>query len=242
MEQAKLKQILDAHVEWVIDSSTGQRANLRSADLYGADLYGANLYGANLRSANLRSADLYGADLRSANLYGADLYGANLRSADLYGADLRSANLYGANLRSANLSGANLYGADLRGANLYGANLRDADLSGADLSPSSLVPQEGDFTAFKKLEGGKIAKLLIPADAKRVSSLVGRKCRASHAVVLEITYNGVPDPDGEGRSSHNSAFKYKVGETVRADLNDDIRIECASGIHFFITRKEAEKY
>jgi hypothetical protein len=104
------------------------------------------------------------------------------------------------------------------------------------------VPEEGEFIAFKKLKDGKVAKLLIPAYAKRVSSLVGRKCRASHALVLEITYNGVPYPDGEGVSSHNYRFKYKVGETVRANLNDDIRVECTSGIHFFITRKEAENY
>jgi hypothetical protein len=104
------------------------------------------------------------------------------------------------------------------------------------------VPEEGDFVAFKKLVGGKIAKLLIPADAKRVSSLVGRKCRASHALVLEITHDGISDPDGEGISSHDPYFKYKVGETVRAALNDDIRIECTSGIHYFLTRKEAENY
>lgn len=36
---------------------------------------------------------------------------------------------------------------------------------------------------------------------------------------------------------------YRVGKIIRPDLFDeDIRVECTNGIHFFITRKEAEEY
>lgn len=36
---------------------------------------------------------------------------------------------------------------------------------------------------------------------------------------------------------------YRVGETVRPDRFDDDRWnECAPGVHFFITRAEAETY
>jgi uncharacterized protein DUF5758/pentapeptide repeat protein len=154
----------------------------------------------------------------------------------------RRADLSDVDLSCANLSGADLSREDLSDADLSGANLSRANLSGANLSPHSLVPEEGDFVAFKKLAGGKIAKLLIPADAKRISSLVGRKCRASHALVLAITNNGVPDPDGKGVSSHDRTFAYRVGEVARADFNDDIRVECASGIHYFMTLKEAKNY
>ena len=177
-------------------------------------------------------ADLHGADLRKANLHGTDL-----RKATLYGADLRGANLYGASLYGANLRGANLRKANLRKANLHGANLRGADLRDADLSAFSLVPEVGEFIAWKKLQDEVIAKLLIPAGAKRVSSLVGRKCRSSEAVVLELSEGRI------GYSNHNLSFVYEVGKTVFPDtFNDDIRVECANGIHFFITKKEAEEY
>jgi hypothetical protein len=167
-----------------------------------------------------------------ADLYGADLSGANLRGANLLGADLRGANLYGADLSGANLFSASLRGADLRGADLRGADLRDADLSGADLPNFSLCPEEGDFIGWKKVSGQSVIKLLIPASARRTSSLVGRKCRAEFVVVLE----------GEGYSLRGD-LHYKTGETVYPDKYDpDIRIECTSGIHFFITRKEAEEY
>jgi hypothetical protein len=37
--------------------------------------------------------------------------------------------------------------------------------------------------------------------------------------------------------------RYIVGKETWADAwNDDPRIECTSGIHFFMTRKEAEEY
>mgnify|MGYP002737178377 CR=1 FL=1 len=176
---------------------------------------------------DLRGANLYGADLYGANLYGADLKGANLRSANL-----RGANLYGADLKDANLYGADLYGANLYGADLYGADLYGAYLRGAILPPFQLCPEEGDFIAWKKVSGG-ILKLLIPAGAKRTSSLVGRKCRAEYVKVLS----------GQGVSTHDGITFYQPDAIVYADkYDDDIRVECAHGIHFFMTKREAEEY
>jgi hypothetical protein len=222
-----LATVLEKHQKWAAGEICGVRADLSGANLSGANLSGADLSGANLSGANLSGADLSGANLS----------GANLRSANLSGANLRSANLSGADLSGANLSGANLSGANLRSAYLSGANL-----SGADLPAFSLAPEEGSFTAFKKLCDGVVAKLEIPAGARRTSSLVGRKCRAEFAYVLELT-----TPEGKqvlsGRSRHDGSTVYQVGETIRPDKYDeDIRVECTSGIHFFITRKEAEDY
>ena len=198
-------------------------ANLRSADLRGADLYGADLYGADLRGACLHGAYLHGAYLHGAYLHGAYLNGADLRGACLHGANLRSANLYGANLRSANLYGANLYSANLYGANLSGTVL-----------PHFQIPQEGELIVWKKSTKGLI-KLLIPSDAKRTASLVGRKCRASYAKVLMCK---------EGASSlHDHSFKYYKDKFIYPDKwDDDIRVECTHGIHFFLTKEEAEGY
>jgi hypothetical protein len=157
----------------------------------------------------------------------ANLYGASLEGANLYGAYLKGASLEGANLYGANLYGANLKGASLEGANLYGAYLK-----GAKLPNFQICPEEGDFIAWKRVRGG-VLKLLIPASAKRASSLVGRKCRAEFVVVLE----------GSGVSKHDGKTVYEPGMTVYPDKYDgDIRVECTSGIHFFITRKEAEEY
>ena len=155
-----------------------------------------------------------------ANFYGADLYGA-----DLSGADLRGANFYGADLSVADLRGANL-----RGADLYGA--KNADLV---IARTRILP-EGDIIGWKKCKGGVIVKLRIPEAAKR-SHAFGRKCRAEYADVLEI-FGG-----DNALSSHDHKTKYVVGERVHPDKFDENWMEeCASGIHFFITRIEAENY
>jgi Family of unknown function (DUF5758)/Pentapeptide repeats (8 copies) len=205
-------------------------------DLRGADLSDADLRGANLRGADLRGADLSGADLSDANLSGADLSGADLRGADLRDADLRDANL-----RNANLSGANLRGADLRGANLSGANLRNANLSGAKnisalLLATLLIVPTGQFDGWKKCAGGIIVRVRIPAAAKRSNS-TGRKCRASYVKVLEVLKGT------EGISIHNGKTKYVVGKTVKChEWEKDRFIECGGGIHFYLTREEAEAH
>jgi len=179
------------------------------------------------------------ADLRGANLEGANLGDANLRGANLGGAYLGDANLRGANLGDANLRGAYLGGAYLEGANLGGAYLGDAKnfkkLEELFISYTSICP-EGTLIGWKKCKDNIIVKLEIPAEAKR-SNATGRKCRAEYAKVLEVIGAEV------GISQHDGKTKYKVGETIHPDKWDDNRWEeCSSGIHFFITRLEAENY
>ncbi|MGG7534632.1 pentapeptide repeat-containing protein [Rhizobium sp. 12,4] len=215
-------------------------ADLGSANLYGADLGSADLGSANLRSADLRSADLRSADLRSANLYGADLGSANLRSANLRSADLgsanlRSANLYGADLGSANLRSANLRSADLGSANLYGADLGDAKNAELPIAQTRILP-EGSLIGWKKCQNGVIVKLRIPEEAKR-SHAFGRKCRAEFADVVEVIGSDV------GISMHDYSTEYRTGQRVTPDRFDENWMEeCAPGIHFFISRIEAENY
>ncbi len=199
-----------------------------------ANLRGVYLRSADLRSADLRSANLRGADLSDADLRGADLSDADLSDADLWSADFRGAYLRSADLRSANLRGAYLRGANLWGVNLRGANLWCADLRGVYLPPTQVCPEEGSFIAFKKTNKG-VVKLLVTEDAKRLNSIGSRKCRASKVKVLE----GFEGATG----THYSDLFYETGATLEVkDFCDDVRVECAEGIHFFITRKEAEDW
>ena len=160
---------------------------------------------------------------------------ANLSGANLSGADLYGANLSGANLSRADLSGANLYGADLSRANLYGANLsviKNADL----VIARTRILSEGDLIGWKKCENNVIVKMQIPSDAKR-SHAFGRKCRAEYVKVLEVIGAEV------GIARHDNKTEYRKGEIVKPDsFDENWQDECAPGIHFFITRIEAENY
>ena len=215
MNERELRDILDAHAAWLRGEGR-LRADLSHETLEGVDLSGANLDGANLDGANLRRASLDGARLDGASLDGANLEGARLVGALLSGANLRDARLDGANLR-----GARLDGADLRGARLDGAILHH-----------SQIP-DGELVAWKKVED-KIIELRIPHAARRTGSLVGRKCRAEFAYVHRIEGGGPVTTWG---------LTYREGEMVHPDsYDDDIRIECTHGIHFFLTRAEAEEW
>ena len=143
----------------------------------------------------------------------------------------------GADLRDANLRDANLYG-----ANLYGANLCGAENAGLPQASTVIVP-EGSIIGWKKCRDNKLVKLLIPKDARR-SNATGRRCRAEFANVLEILdMNDKRKKPTEAESSHQKGFFYKVGECITCDKwNEDRWNECSGGIHFFITRIEAENY
>lgn len=123
----------------------------------------------------------------------------------------------------------------LRGANLQGADLRGAYLRGANLPHFNICPDEGAFYAWKKTSRGVI-KIQIPAKAKRTSNLVGRKCRAEYVKVIS----------GEGCGGVSPTYgdlQYNKGKIVRADkFCGDIRLECTSGIHFFMSKREAEEW
>ena len=217
MKKNELDKIIKLHKKWLINKDVGERADLRGADLRRADLRRANLRGANLTRANLSGTDLSGANLNCANLSGADLTCTNLSGFDLNCTDLRGANLRGANLTRANLSGDIKYN---EGTYFYAIQ----------------CPEDGAFVAWKKCEDEVIVKLLIPEDAKR-SSATTRKCRASKAIVLEII--GAE----KAVSKHDNSVIYEVGkEMIPHEWCNDRWQECAGGIHFFITRKEAEMY
>ena len=171
---------------------------------------------------------------------------ANLSNVDLSNTDLREADLSFADLREANLSNADLFN-----ANLNGTNLDHADLSGIKYNFSSIglnlvCPQEGSYIGYKKARTKDreevIIKLLITEDALR-SSATTRKCRCSKAKVLTITSLDETKSYNKAYSSRDSSFVYRVGEIVEVDDFDTNRWnECSTGIHHFITRKEAAEY
>jgi uncharacterized protein YjbI with pentapeptide repeats len=251
LEETFVGQRRSVQLGEAIKIAVSKRTTLYGADLRGADLHGVSLHGANLCGAYLRNANLEGADLEGADLHGADLHGADLEGANLCGADFYDANLCDVNLRCANLCGASLEGTDLRGASLEGTDLRGADLRGANLNGANLrgtkganmiiaqtrILPEGDLIGWKKCDDDVIVKLLIPSSAKR-SHAFGRKCRAEFADVLEVFGAEVGVT-----TLHGPRTEYRAGKRVVPNgFDDNWQNECSSGIHFFITRIEAENY
>ena len=214
--EEELKTILEQHKLW-LDSNEkeGKRADLRHADLTNADLTRANL-----TSSDLRCAILTGADLTCAYLYGANLTDADLRRADLFDAILRY---------------ANLSGADLINSELEYADLTDTILDEKEQCRKGIVLTE-PMIGYKKSGEGKIITLEIPIGAK-IFSINNSKRRTNKCKVIDI------QGETELCSIRNASFKYHVGDEIEiADFDERYNVECGSGIHFFLTREEAEKY
>ena len=145
-----------------------------------------------------------------------------------------------------NFNSINLSGADLRGADLRRADLRSADLSRADLRKmkinentigiQSICPETGSFECWGK-KNNILVKMLVPEEAKR-SSATTRKCRAEFVKVLKV-FNEA----GYIECNNKKSITYKDGETVYPDFFDENRWnECSNGIHFFMTKIEAENW
>ena len=179
---------------------------------------------------------------------------------DSNGKDGKRANLSGANLTNADLMFANLTFADLSGAILSGAILSDADLTRADLSGADLINSELEYTnltntilddkeqcrkgivltepmiGYKKSGECKIITLEIPIGAK-VFSINNYKRRTNKCKVIDM------QGETELSSYYDTDFKYHVGDEIEIeDFDDNYNVECGEGIHFFLTREEAENY
>ena len=234
-------------IKKTVEEAIKQDINLGYADLRNADLSHAHLNYAKLYQANLSNASLYCASLFDARLILADLNYANLKGAVLFKTVLPSVNLSNANLKDTDLRGtilinANLKGTDLRNAILDCAILDKADLGNAKIDYPMLIP-DGEFIAWKKVNGKYIIKLKILADSKR-SRGTTFKCRCDKALVLEIqNLDGSKSDLSEVVNDNYAPCTYKVGEIVEADSWDENRFnECSHGIHFFLDRELAVKH
>lgn len=102
-----------------------------------------------------------------------------------------------------------------------------------------------------------IATLIIPKGASvrwgELTDNTYTKNRASKAKVVKIrkievdfkTYNKkLGKTISVAYSEHDPDFKYEVGKTVEPvnNFDDSPEIECSSGIHFFMTVKEAKEW
>ena len=205
-----------------------------------------------LENMDLENFNLSDMDFSHSNFIGVNLSNVNFCSSQLVNVllddcDLQNANLKNANLERASLRRANLTGVDISGARLYAAVLENAILDDIIFDDNTKnfrihCPEKGAFIAYKKGLNNLIVKLLIPSDARRVSSTMNC-CRCDKAKVLEIkNFEGTKFFD-EAWSTVAEGFCYKLGEWVYAEnFNEDRWYDSTGGIHFWMTEDEAKAY
>ena len=128
----------------------------------------------------------------------------------------------------------------------------------------SICPETGSFYGYKKAwrcanfndkaeYGEAIVTLKIPENALRTNGF-GRKCRCDRAIVVGITAVKLKKGTDHiryvttgnismARSDHDPHFYYCIGQEVKVrNFNKNRWETCSRGIHFFLTREEAEQY
>lgn len=112
-------------------------------------------------------------------------------------------------------------------------------------------PETGAFTAWKKAYRNEldesvrelIVELEIPEDAQRVNSGFNDKCRCDKALVKSITNLAGNFEFYEAKSDYSNLFVYGLGRMVSVEnFNKNPFVSCGAGIHFYMTRGEAEEY
>lgn len=170
---------------------------------------------------------------------------------DLSGKSFRDIQFLNCRFNNCNFNYCNIYQADFKNTIFYNCSFHGTKFQYIANLPKSLDEQltitpEGDLIVYKKAWGrnyAAIVTLLIPKKAKRCSA-TGRKCRAEYAKVLKIESERSGRPVKSAHSEHDTTFKYEVGKIVRPrdSFELDRWKECAPGIHFYLTRGEAERH
>lgn len=258
-----LEEVLEEHKRYLKsykdkDSVKYLRADFSYSTVFDINFIDVNLIGANFEGARICKCKFMNSQIDSANFKHCDFIGVKfIESA------LDDANFVNANFENVFFGFSVCEGADFSGAKTTNVQVIDTCMMGATNPPfvPLACPEEGSFIGWKKCiskDGKVIVKLLIPAEAKR-SSATGRKCRASKAVVLDIQkMDGEHYPDvaysiynathiygtAFNYSNPDRKFEYRIGKQVETEepFEEDRFEECASGIHFFITRQEAVNY
>lgn len=134
---------------------------------------------------------------------------------------------------------ADLHKADLERTNLEYAILNSAILDKEEEYRRGVVLTES-IRGWKKCADDSHVEVMVELEIPKwsvVFCINGNKCRTNRARVLSISRGDV------AHSTYDFSFTYEVGqEIVIDDFDMSYNVECASGIHFFKDREDAENY
>lgn len=201
-------------------------------DLSGTDLSNMDFTLSSFQNTVLDEVNFENSSVENALFDGCPMKGANFKNARMVTASFRYCDMRGCNIEDANLFGAVLEFADLEGI-----------VSNEGTQWFRLrCPEEGAFLGYKKCVNDRMVQLLIPADAKRTSATLP-SCRCSKAKVLTIKTFDYTQNFDEAWSLVDENFVYKKGEWVEVkNFNEDRWQDSTTGIHFWMSRAEAQAY
>ena len=261
--QEELDKMIEGHKAWLGLHSRGKRldvshktledvvirdCNLSQALFSGCVLIRCTFINCTLNNACFVEAMFNGTVFNNCSMNNTDFRLTGISSCGFKDCGMRKSVFYNSYIRSTQIHDCDFTGCDFRDTVFWNMCSNCQDMM--PFVPLN-CPETGSFIGYKKalvdmnLDGEYtwvIVKLRIPEDAKRTSGF-SRKCRCSKAEVLEITKPSGAQVNRPAFSMYDYNFTYKVGAVITEEkFCEDRYRECAKGIHFFMTRKEAENY
>ena len=197
-----------------------------------------------LKGVNFKHNVFLETSFEGSNLEYSELKYSTFRFVNLKNCSLKHSDMTASNFMNTNFTGANLKDTILVNCNFY-SNYNLDKIVGKNNNYIEGKVLTDNIIGYKKCMDYTIVTLEIPRGAI-VFSIDGTKCRTNKAKVIAI--------DGADRAyskhstylEHNKTYghmSYYVGDEFTV-YNFDCKYneECSRGIHFFLTREEAEDY
>lgn len=215
----------------------GERLAFIEKEIWDMDLSGADLSNMDFTLSSFQNTVLNHVDFENSSVENALFDGCSMKGANFKNAKMVTASFRYCDMRECNIEGADLFGAVLEFADLEGI------VSSEETKWFRLrCPEKGAFLGYKKCVNDRMVQLLIPADAKRTSATLP-SCRCNKAKVLTIKSFDFQENFDEAWSLVDENFIYKKGEWVEVkNFNENRWQDSTTGIHFWMSRAEAEAY
>lgn len=247
-----LSTILENHLHWLNADCEGwenMRADLSKTTLINIDFSGMDLRHINFYKTTMNGVDFSKADIRFAVFKETDVIFTCFNKANLYEANFSEARLYNTDFVGANLCGVDFDGTHFTGINFFKSKIYNANFNNCNFGYCTTIEYADgklteyrrgkilteDIIGYKKCQDDVIVTLKIPRGAI-VFSINGTKCRTNKAKVIAI------DGAKKAISHFNKMSYYEGDEFTIYDFNCTYNDQCGEGIHFFMTREEAERY
>lgn len=215
----------------------GERLAFIEKEIWDMDLSGTDLSNMDFTLSSFQNTVLNHVNFENSSVENALFDGCSMKGANFKNAKMVTASFRYCDMRECNIEGADLFGAVLEFANLEGI------VSSEETKWFRLrCPEKGAFLGYKKCVNDRMVQLLIPADAKRTSATLP-SCRCNKAKVLTIKSFDFQENFDEAWSLVDENFIYKKGEWVEVkNFNENRWQDSTTGIHFWMSRAEAEAY
>lgn len=229
-------------------------ANLSNADLYRAFFTAADISNTNLENALLRYAIFEDTNFDGANLAYATFFLANIKRCNFSNSSFICTDFSCANIQDTNFVKSNIKHSIFTNANFTYVSFIENTIAETSFEEANLTHyfkfdnDDNKFRTGKILTDNIIGYKICEDDEGRfvvvtveipegaiVFSINGKKCRTNKAKVIAI--------DGaRAFSLYKKYMSYYVGDEFNIkDFDCRYNIECAEGIHFYLTREEAEE-